>query len=191
MVKDYKSFMKVFDELKQGAREMFERDKRHIHIMFIFEKGRLVPIPFDDIMEQLPAGIPTGNMKEIVFKLVSELIYEAKSPGYFNIAEAWALDASNEGITDPKEANRKFKKALDRHDTDTMEKVPGRIEILFVGGRWKNKGVMARWQIGRRDNEVYLFNFSQDEYDHDEVEADSSRASVLDQAVMAVASEAK
>jgi len=119
--------------------------------MFIFDDGKLTPIPFDDIMDSLPKGIPVGNMKDVVFDVVSQIIYEVKSPGYFNIAEAWALDMSNEGIRDPKEANRKFKQALDRHDTDTMEKVPGRVEILFVGGRWKD-GTQAAHRFAMSSN---------------------------------------
>jgi len=170
-VKTKEDFEKVWEYIKTQAQEIFEKDKSHTHIIFLISAdGSIAPVLFDPLMDesikllktafagQDPGHATVQLAKSAVFSYIAGLMRQTRAVGYFQVCEGWALELASE-TQDPKEAADKMSDVLREHGS--LEKAPCRIEILSVIGRFREFHGSAIWTIGRRDEEVWLYNLKE------------------------------
>lgn len=171
-------FKELIQETIQTAQENFEKFPEVAHVILIpGTKGNEV-VPFalleNGMMTLFGCDIDTARTG--VYKFAAQKIVDLEAHGYIEISEAWMMFYR----TDPGEvttAMEKHKKLCNEHGS--LKDVPGRMETLFIRGRFRKLSVMHSYKIGRRGSERYL-------YDHDErweTSAQGTRSAPLDRAV--------
>lgn len=192
MIDTKEKFLQVFDHMKSNCRELFEKDGKHHHMVFLIlkDKSEMPVILYDQIAHQIAQETPKGenlayNDRRLTFMAIGSMAYEFKAIGYFEIGEGWALGYSGENKTS-EEALSRYRKTLEEYKF--IQNVPTRMEILFIKCRFREFGGMITWKIVRRGNEaVWLEPFAPNEEEISEYkkadEHTHSNSSFLDMAV--------
>lgn len=172
-----------FEEFLQGvilaAQHNFEQHPEVMHVVLIPHKNGLETVPFS-ILESTAVksfGASIYHARRGVYTYIAAIILKLEAQGYLEVSEAWTMNYSTSSGRDTQKALAAHEKIIDQHGS--LEHAPGRLEILFIRGRWKEFSVMHTYKIGRRGKSKYL-------YDHDErweTSGEDGRAAVLDRAV--------
>lgn len=146
-------FEEHFERLAEAARERFEREGEHDHLIYLIsfsgDKSEVQEVPFGALIHGMPGG-DIHSKKERAYKTVASMMRQRGLPGYIEVMEMWvtSFKGSNEEVLD------KYNQAISRYGT--LKNVPGRDEMLLVSGRYGKESKSQSWQIGRRGNEVWL-----------------------------------
>lgn len=147
-------FEQHFDRLTEAAREQFERDGSHDHLIYLLsfplgERG-LQEVPFGAIVHTMPGG-DIHSKKERAYRSVASMMVQRGLPGYIEIMEVWITSSKS---SSQEETLRRYNEILNRYGS--IEAMPGRDEMLVIHGRHGQETKTQNWRIGRRGEEVWL-----------------------------------
>lgn len=194
---DEKTFKEAFEVVSAHAREIFDKDGYHSHMLFFISKDRpeMMALLYDQVVSQVAKE--TGKGEELshadrdrVFAAIALVAYQAGAVGYFEIGEGWGLTPSIEPGASPEKVLERYRKAKEEYKF--IKNMPIKLEILFVRGRFRDWNGMLSWKIMRQGEAVWLEPLSRDHpeleiipYKKDEI----SRAGMIDQAINRVLQE--
>lgn len=126
-------------------------------ILPVHDDGSWHVLSFDDLMDnaiKLDEIINSEHDEDERERFCKHHVYKALGlgfigmgvQGYIESGEAWMIESST---ADSSHIYEKY---------GSIEKTPGRIETLFVNGRWREKALRRTWQIVRMGDEVFLKN---------------------------------
>jgi hypothetical protein len=144
-------FEKRFEELANAARERFEREGAHEHLIYLFssERSDVQEVPFWAIIQAMPGG-NIHTKKERAYKTVASMMSKRNFPGYVEASEFWIATFKAENS----EVLSRYNQVVDRYGS--IERMPGRDEWFIVSGRFGQETKGCHWKIRRRDKEVWL-----------------------------------
>jgi hypothetical protein len=144
-------FEKRFEELANAARERFEREGAHEHLIYLFSASTadVQEVPFWAIIQAMPGG-NIHTKKEMAYKTVASMMVKRDLPGYVEVSEFWIATFKAED----REVLRRYNQVVDQYGS--IERMPGRDEWLMVSGRFGQETKSHHWKIRRRDKEVWL-----------------------------------
>lgn len=165
-------FEEQFEKLAEAARERFEREGSHDHLIYLVslstEKPGLQEVPFWAIINAMP-GRDIHAKKEMAYRTVASMMVKRELPGYVEVGEFWiALLGGDQDVFS------RYNQILKKHGS--IANMPGRNEILMISGRYGQETNHHHWKIGRREKEVWL----EDGTDAWEPGLDIAKSSVLD-----------
>jgi hypothetical protein len=190
-VMDEKTFKEAFELVSAHAREIFDKDGYHSHMLFFISKDRseLMALLYDQVAFQVAQDVEKGKElshanRDRVFAAVALVAYQAGAVGYFEIGEGWGLTPSIEPSSSPERTLQRYRDA--HKEYEFIKDMPIKLEILFVRGRFRDWSGMLAWKIKRQGEAVWLEPLEADHpelkiipYTKDEI----SRAGMIDQAV--------
>lgn len=146
-------FERQFDRLAESARERFEREGCHDHLIYLFgpstNAADFHEVPFGALIHAMPGG-DRNSKKERAYRAVAAMMARLRLPGYIEVGEFWI--ASFRG--DDQEVLGQYRRIIKAHGS--LEQMPGREEWLMVYGCRGREARGHHWRIGRRGKEVWL-----------------------------------
>lgn len=190
-VKDEKTFKEAIEAISALARDVFEKDGYHSHMIFFILKDRpeLATLLYDQVASEIARDTKKGEElshadRDRVYATIATLIHQARAVGYFEVGEGWGLAPSTEPGTSPEKVLESYRKAKEKYGF--IKDMPVKLEILFVRARFRGLTTMISWKIMRQGKAVWLEPFIQGKseievipYKKDEI----SRAGMIDQAI--------
>lgn len=148
-------FERFFEGCVQKAKEIFERDGTHAFIVSLFcTNGKMIAVPAGGLMQALEK-FGTVVAKEGTWLLLQSVAAASNCIGYLIASEAWAIDSTSfDGAESYEQAYQTYERMIEKYGS--IEKVPGRMELLSVTGRFKHIRKNAAWKVRRLADHTIL-----------------------------------
>lgn len=152
----YEGFEEFFGAIVKRAKEAIITDGSHIGIFIMLQgDGKVGVVPFDLVREQFQkeSNISAEQAKEAAFIAVGQIAKKQKCVGYIHITEGWTISVP-EGSS-PEDAQKFLDREKAKHGR-SLESIPGRLEVLSIVGRYKDRTRLILFKIKRLGNEICL-----------------------------------
>ena len=153
---DRQFFTDFWKQMKDKTHEIFQKDGRHCHVIFLITKGVLLAILYDQVTSEIVGDDKreelTEDEKDKIFSTIATVAYEKKATGYVEIGEGWGMmslpDSDMQGTMD------QYKSAKENYGF--IKNMPTRMEILYIRGRCRGLSANLIYKIRRAEDEAWL-----------------------------------
>jgi len=152
---DRQFFEGLWNQMKEKAHEIFQKDGHHVHVIFLISGGALLAVLYDQVASEIVGekeDEPTEDDKNKIFSTIATVAYEKKATGYVEIGEGWGLmslpDSDVQGTMD------QYKAAKENYGF--IKNMPTRMEILYIRGRCRGLSANLIYKIRRAEDEAWL-----------------------------------